>query len=184
MTNRITQLVHLTCWTWSRCDFVSLPSNKDAATVLLSCNSADPTQAHNKEDLIEVGRYYIMLITEWKMNTWYIASCERKNPDGTYEMDHLTRVQRRSDQRSSSQRELIRSIYKQNPLLNVVLMMNGIHHRKGIWLLPYRIMFIFQIWLKQCSPDSLNYFYIITQFWHFFAPFFIFWMMPYSLLTN
>ena len=27
-------------------DFISLPSNKDAATVLLSCNSADLTQAH------------------------------------------------------------------------------------------------------------------------------------------
>ena len=74
-------------------DFVSLPSNKDAATVLLSCNSADPTQAHNKEDLLKVGRYYITLMTEGKMNKWYIASCEGKNPDGTYEMDHLTRVQ-------------------------------------------------------------------------------------------
>ena len=30
------------------------------------------------------------------MNTWYIASCKGKNPDGTYEMDHLTRVQRES----------------------------------------------------------------------------------------
>ena len=38
-------------------DFVSLPSNRDAATAVLSCNSADPTQAHNDEDLIEVGRY-------------------------------------------------------------------------------------------------------------------------------
>ena len=78
-------------------DFVSLPSNKDAATVLLSCNSADLTQAHNEEDLIKVGRYYITLMTKGKMNTCYIASCEGKNPDGTYEMEHLTRVQRGSD---------------------------------------------------------------------------------------
>ena len=78
-------------------DFVSLPSNKDAATVLLSCNSANPTQAHNKEDLIEVGRYYIMLMTDTKINTWYIASFKGKNPDGTYETDHLTRVQRGSN---------------------------------------------------------------------------------------
>ena len=71
-----------------------LPSGKDAATVLLSCNSADPTLAHNEEDLIEVGRYHIRLMTEGTMNTWHVASCEGKNPDGTYEMDHLTRVQR------------------------------------------------------------------------------------------
>ena len=35
-------------------------------------------------------------MTEEKMNKWYIASCEGKNPDGTYEMDDLTRVQRGS----------------------------------------------------------------------------------------
>ena len=29
-----------------------------------------------------------------KMNKWYIASCKGKNQDGTYEMDHLARVQR------------------------------------------------------------------------------------------
>ena len=78
-------------------DFISLPSNKDTATVLLSCNSADLTQAHNKEDLTEVGRYYITLMKEGKINTWHIASCEGKNPDGTYKMDHLIRVQRGSD---------------------------------------------------------------------------------------
>ena len=79
------------------CDFVWLPSNKDVVTVLLSCNSADPMQAHNEEDLIKVGRYYITLMTEGKMITWYIASCEGKNPDGTYEKDHVTRVQRGPD---------------------------------------------------------------------------------------
>ena len=57
----------------------------------------DPTQAHNKEDLIKVGRYYITLMTERKMNTWYIASCKGKNLDRTYDMDHLTIVQRGSD---------------------------------------------------------------------------------------
>ena len=72
----------------------------------------------------------------------------------------------------SSQWELIRSSYKQNPLLNVVLMVNGMYHRKGIWLLPYEIMFMFQIWLKQCSPDNLNYIYIMAQFWHFFCSIF------------
>ena len=78
-------------------DFILLPSNKDAATVLLPCNSADPTEAHNGEDLIKVGKYYITLMTERKMNTWHIASCKGKNPNGTYEMEHLTRVQRGSN---------------------------------------------------------------------------------------
>ena len=72
----------------------------------------------------------------------------------------------------NSQQGLIRSLYKQNPLLNVVLMVNGMYHRKGIWLLPYRIMLLFQVWLKQCSPDNLNYFYIMTQFWNFFSSIF------------
>ena len=72
----------------------------------------------------------------------------------------------------SSQRESIRSIYKQSPLLNVVLMVNGMYHRKGIWLLPYGIMLIFQIWLKQCLPYNLNYFYIMAQFWYFFCSIF------------
>ena len=65
-------------------DFILLPSSKDAATVLLSCNSVDPTQAHKEEDLIEVKRYYITLMTEGKMNTWYIASWEGKDLDETY----------------------------------------------------------------------------------------------------
>ena len=33
-------------------------------------------------------------MTEGKMIMWYIALCEGKNPDGTYEMDHVTRMQR------------------------------------------------------------------------------------------
>ena len=36
-------------------------------------------------------------MTEEKMNKWYIASCEGKNSDGTYEIDDLTRVQRGSN---------------------------------------------------------------------------------------
>ena len=33
-------------------------------------------------------------MTEGKMNTWFIASCEGKNLDENYEIDHLARVQR------------------------------------------------------------------------------------------
>ena len=39
------------------CHFILLPSSKDAVTVLRSSNLADPIQAHNEEDLTEVGRY-------------------------------------------------------------------------------------------------------------------------------
>ena len=75
----------------------------------------------------------------------------------------------------SSQRESIRSIHKQNPLLNAVWM--GCITGKESWslrsnMIPYGVRFIFQIWLKQCSPDNLNTFYIITQFWHFFCSIF------------
>ena len=73
-------------------DLISLPSNNDAATVL-SSNFINPTPA-NIEDTIEVGKYYVTLLIEGEVNTWYVASCEGKNSDGTYEMDHLTRVQR------------------------------------------------------------------------------------------
>ena len=45
-------------------DLISLPSNNDAATVL-SSNSINPTPA-NIEDIIEVGNYYVKLITEGK----------------------------------------------------------------------------------------------------------------------
>ena len=31
-------------------------------------------------------------MTEGSVNTWYIASCESVNDDGTYTMNHLTRV--------------------------------------------------------------------------------------------
>ena len=75
-------------------DYVSLPSNKDAATVL--SNSTDSTPDYT-EDTVAMGKYYLTLITEGKVNTWYVASCEGKNSDGTYEMDHLTRVQRGSN---------------------------------------------------------------------------------------
>ncbi len=76
-------------------DYLSLPSNSDAATIL-SSNSTDST-SDISEDTIKVGKYYITLITEESLNTWYIASCEGKNSDGTYEMDHLTRVQKGSN---------------------------------------------------------------------------------------
>ena len=40
-----------------------------------------------------VGHCYVKLIKEGSLDTWYIATCEGKNEDGTYKMDHLMRVQ-------------------------------------------------------------------------------------------
>ena len=65
--------------------------------MVLSSISTDPTTPANMEDTIEVGKYYITLIAQGNVNTWYIASCDGKNSDGTYEMDHLTRAQKGSN---------------------------------------------------------------------------------------
>ena len=46
---------------------------------------------------IEVGKYYVTLISEGNCNTWYIASCETRNDNGTFQMDHLTRVKKGND---------------------------------------------------------------------------------------
>ena len=40
-----------------------------------------------------VGHCYAKLIKERSLDTWYIATCEGKNEDGTYKMDHFMRVQ-------------------------------------------------------------------------------------------
>ena len=32
------------------------------------------------------------LISEGSLDTWYIATCEGKNDEGSYKMDHLMRV--------------------------------------------------------------------------------------------
>ena len=129
------------------CGFISIPSNKDAATVLLSCNSADLTQAHN-EDLTEVGRYYITLMKEGKINIWHIASCEGKNPDGTYKMDHLIRVQRGSDLKWKQPARINKINLKAEPVVECgVDGESDVLQERNILLL-YGIMFIFQIWLK------------------------------------
>ena len=62
--------------------------------MILSLHSSDASPASTEEDTIKVGKYYITLIAERNINTWYVASCKGKNSDGTYEMDHLTRVQK------------------------------------------------------------------------------------------
>ena len=71
---------------------VILPSNNE---VLSSLGLASSTPEEDTE--IKIGQYYVTLFVEGHTNTWYIASCEGKNADGTYEMHHLTRCQRGSN---------------------------------------------------------------------------------------
>lgn len=81
-------------------DYVSLPSNNDAARVLSSQSNVTSTPSTEDDNMMEVGNYYVTLITEGNVDTWYIASYEgqnSQNTNGRYTMDHLTRVQQGSD---------------------------------------------------------------------------------------
>ena len=71
-----------------------LPTNRDAEKAVESTAVEVATEA-DKE--IEVGKYYVTLISEGKYNTWYITSCENRNGNGTFQMDHLIRVQKGND---------------------------------------------------------------------------------------
>ena len=71
-----------------------LPTNRDAEIALESTVVETTTEA---EIEIEVGKYYVTLISEGNCNTWYIASCENRNDNGTFQMDHLTRVKKGND---------------------------------------------------------------------------------------
>ena len=68
----------------------SLPTNADAALVV-GASSFNMQKEKNAD--IEVGHFYATLIKEGLLDTWYIATCEGRNGDGTYKMDHLMRVQ-------------------------------------------------------------------------------------------
>ena len=69
---------------------VTLPTNSEAEQVLTVLNSScsKPSKLTLDEHLV-IGKYYVTLITEGNLNTWYIASCEGRNDDQTYAMDHL-----------------------------------------------------------------------------------------------
>ncbi|KAG1653603.1 hypothetical protein GQR58_025471 [Nymphon striatum] len=68
-----------------------LPTNRDAE-VALESNVAEVGTEDDME--IEIGKYYVTLITEGECNTWNIASCDNRNDDGTFQMDHLVRVKK------------------------------------------------------------------------------------------
>ena len=72
---------------------VTLSSNADAVNLL----SSSPESFIENEDFVQIGENYVPLIVEDNTNTWYIATCAKKNDDGTYVMDHLHRVDNVSD---------------------------------------------------------------------------------------
>ena len=69
--------------------YVTLPSNSDAAKVILSSGVSN-----DKDDDVQVGRNYVTLISEGDIDTWYIATCVNINEDDTFKMDFLHRVNR------------------------------------------------------------------------------------------
>ena len=78
--------------------YVSLPSNKEVALCLSTLEevSAEGTEVE-ESNIIVVGQYYVTLFVEGNVNTWYVASCEGDNGDGTYDMHQLTRCNKGSN---------------------------------------------------------------------------------------
>ena len=74
----------------------SLPTNAEASLVMENAYSSNMFQEKN-DDNIMVGNYYVTLIMEGSTDTWYIASCEGINEDGTYTIGHLMRAEPGSD---------------------------------------------------------------------------------------
>ena len=72
----------------------SLPTNAYAA--LLEGASSSNIQKEKNVDILQ-GHCYTTLISEGSSDTWYIATCEGKNDNGTYKMDHLMIVGDRSN---------------------------------------------------------------------------------------
>ena len=68
-----------------------LPTNADVESVVKFSPLSNTTNDIKEENFV-VGNYYATLLKEGSANTWYIASCEQQNDNGTYRMDHLMRV--------------------------------------------------------------------------------------------
>ena len=92
---RLVNLCALLSGTNSSSEGVVLPSNSDAAIILNS--SLNNTSSSENVDGIKIDSNYITLFTEGNANTWYLATCTGQNQDGTYEMDHLQRVDKKSN---------------------------------------------------------------------------------------
>ena len=78
------------------CFLCSLQTNADALLIL---EASSLNMHEDKNEAVVVGNCHAPLITEGSSDTWYwyIASCEGENEDGTYKMDHLMRVEAKSN---------------------------------------------------------------------------------------
>ena len=65
-----------------------LPTNADVESVVKFSPLSNTTNDIKEENFV-VGNYYATLLKEGSANTWYIASCEQQNDNGTYRMDHI-----------------------------------------------------------------------------------------------
>ena len=74
---------------------LSLSSNIDAEAALTP--SIVYTKTESCTGGIVLGKYYETLMSEGNCNTWYIASCEKINADGSFKIDHLIRTSKDSD---------------------------------------------------------------------------------------
>ena len=86
--NDLINLSVLLAGTCSTIGTTSLPSNNNAINVLKPSNSPKP-ETGDKEDSVKLNKYYVTLITEGNMDTWYLATCVGKNNNGTY-YGHVT----------------------------------------------------------------------------------------------
>ena len=75
---------------------VSLPSIGDIENALATTETGNVI-VREEEDDIKIGQYFVTLFVEGDKNTWYIASCEGINADGTYTMHQLMRRSKDSD---------------------------------------------------------------------------------------
>ena len=66
---------------------VKLPTNAEALNFLQGA-----IVLNNHDDEIKVNEMYITLWTEQNAVTWYLGYCMRKNPDGSFKIEHLERT--------------------------------------------------------------------------------------------
>ena len=68
---------------------VSLATNPETEAAITLFISLPNIQNEDSADDIELGKYFITLITEERCNTWDIVSCEAKIENGIFKMEHL-----------------------------------------------------------------------------------------------
>ena len=130
---KLTQYNRLTCSRWIKfhtrnnfllseynpmSNYVTLPSNADTLNLLPS----SPISCIENENSVQIVENYVTLLVEGNTNTWYIATCTKKNEDDTYEMDHLQKMIICPD---LNWKHPAKVIINQSQLLSVISMVSG-----------------------------------------------------------